>query len=557
MRVGRFHCQIIGIIAAQTRHMRRFKSIILSAFALVCLNTFSFSQDVDLHGWHHKNPSEGIVGVGTEKAYELLKNRKPKKVIVAILDSGIDTDHEDLKDNIWVNEDEVAGNGIDDDKNGYVDDINGWNFLGNASGENIDAANLEVTRLYRKLAPRFAEVESKKDVEKEDREDYALFKEVEAKILEELNASAQEFAQIDGFIQVFNLADSAAKSELGDGYTSQDVLSWKPTTEDATLYQSVLAGMAQDESFSSEQLKEYHEHLKAKLEYHYNPRFVDRALMGDDYENTSERFYGNNDVSAPHNDHGTHVAGIVGAVRNNNLGMNGICADVELMAVRVVPNGDEFDKDVANAIRYAVDNGAAIINMSFGKGYSPQKEAVYAAIKHAEENGVLLVSGAGNDAANIDKVTSYPNPFYPDQKQRCQTWLSVGATAHTEDETLVGAFSNYGKKKLDIFAPGVQIYSAKPDDTYEFADGTSMAAPVVSGVAALIKSYFQELTAIQLRELLIESSNKYPKLNVLMPDPEYRQSKTTKFKKLSSSAGVVSAANAAKLALTKYSAQEN
>jgi len=513
---------------------------------------FAYAQDVDLHGWHHKDPSEDIIGVGTEKAYELLKDRKPKKVIVAILDSGVDTDHEDLKDNIWVNEDEIPNNGVDDDNNGYIDDINGWNFLGNAEGKNIDAANLEVTRLYRKLAPRFAEVESKKDVAKDDKADYDLFKEVEGKILEELNSSAQEFAQIDGFLQVYNLADSTAKAELGEDYSSEDVLAWKPESEDGALYQSILAGLTQDPNFSKDGLVKYHEYLQEKLEYHYNPRFVDRAILGDDYENTEERFYGNNQVAAPHNDHGTHVAGIVGAVYNNGLGMDGIVRNVELMVVRTVPNGDEFDKDVANSIRYAVDNGADIINMSFGKGYSPQKEAVYAAIKHAEENDVLLVHGAGNDANNIDKVENYPNPFYPDSKMPCATWLTVGATAHSGDENLVGGFSNYGRKNLDIFAPGVQIYSAKPDNTYEFADGTSMAAPVVSGVAALIKSYFPELTAVQLRELLIESSNKYPKLKVLAPDSSYQKSKEVKFKKLSNSSGVISAFNAALLALNKY-----
>ncbi|MCB0754386.1 MAG: S8 family serine peptidase [Flavobacteriales bacterium] len=532
--------------------MKKFKSAFFSVFALTFLFISSFAQDVDLHGWHHKDPSEGMVGVGTEQAYQLLKDRKPKKVIVAILDSGVDTDHEDLKDNIWVNEDEIPGNGIDDDNNGYVDDINGWNFLGNASGTNIDAANLEVTRLYRKYAPQFAEVESKKDVAKEDRANYELFKEVEAKILEELNSSAQEFAQIDGFLKVYNAADSVAKLELGENYSSEDVMSWAPESEDGKLYQSILAGLTQDQSFSKEALVKYHEYLQEKLEYHYNPRFVDRAVLGDDYENTAEKYYGNPDVAAPHNDHGTHVAGIVGAVRNNDIGMNGICANVELMVVRTVPNGDEFDKDVANAIRYAVDNGAKIINMSFGKAYSPQKEAVYAAIKHAEANDVLLVHGAGNDADNIDKVENYPNPFYVDSKKPCATWLSVGANAHSGDENLVGSFSNYGRKNLDIFAPGVQIYSAKPDDTYEFADGTSMAAPVVSGVAALIKSYFPELTALQLRDLLIESSNKYPKLSVKAPTSDYGNSKTTKFQKLSNSAGVVSAVNAAKLALTKY-----
>ena len=531
--------------------MKNFRITIFNAIALLFVYVSAYAQDVDLHGWHHKDPSEDVYGVGTEKAYELLKGCKSKKVVVAILDSGVDTDHEDLKANIWVNEDEIAGNGIDDDNNGYVDDINGWNFLGNAEGKNIDAANLEITRLYRKYAPQFAEVQSKKDVSKDQRSDYELFKEAEEKILQELNSTAQEFAQIDGFLKVFLAADSAAKVELGEDYSAEDVLGWTPESDDSKLYQSILVGVLQDPGFSKQALEDYHSYLKDKLEYHYNPRFVDRAVIGDNYENTAERFYGNNDVSAPHNDHGTHVAGIVGAVRNNNLGMNGICENVALMAVRTVPNGDEFDKDVANAIRYAVDNGADIINMSFGKGYSPQKEAVYAAIKYAEENNVLLVHGAGNDAANIDKVENYPNPFYPDQKQACNVWLSVGATAYSGDENLVGSFSNYGKKHLDIFAPGVQIYSTKPDNTYEFADGTSMASPVVAGVAALIKSYFPEITAVQLRDLLKESSNKYPKLKVIAPGSE--SGKTTKFKKLSNSYGVVSAVNAAKLALTKYS----
>lgn len=532
--------------------MRNFRIALFIAIVFPFLAISGFAQEVDLHGWHHKSPSDGIVGVGTEQAYEILKDRKPKKVVVAILDSGVDTDHEDLKDNIWVNEDEIPNNGIDDDNNGYVDDTNGWNFLGNAEGKNMDAANLEVTRLYRKLAPRFAEIESKKEITKESWDDFALFKEVESKIIDELNSSAQEFAQIDGFLQVFKLADSTAIVEFGEDYTDEDVLGWKPSSEDGQLYQSVLAGMAQDPSFDKDGLIKYHEYLKEKLEYHYNPRFVDRAILGDDYENTKERYYGNNQVAAPHNDHGTHVAGIVGAVFNNGKGMDGIARNVELMVVRTVPNGDEFDKDVANAIRYAVDNGADIINMSFGKGYSPQKEAVYAAIKHAEENDVLLVHGAGNDGDNIDKVENYPNPFYPDQKQPCQTWLSVGATAHTQDEALVGGFSNYGKKTLDIFAPGVQIYSAKPDDTYEFADGTSMAAPVVSGVAALVKSYFPEISAIELKELLQESSNKYKKLKVTLPGSDYDKPKSVKFKKLSNSYGVVSAENAVKLALTKY-----
>lgn len=530
--------------------MKNLRTALSSIFALAFLSVSSLAQDVDLHGWHHKDPSENIYGVGTEKAYDLLKGRKSKKVIVAILDSGVDIDHEDLKDNIWVNEDEIPGNGIDDDNNGYVDDIHGWNFLGNADGVNLDEANLEVTRIYRKLAPRFAEVESKKDVDKADRVDYELFKKVEATILEELNSANQEFAQVAGFLHIYRMSDSAATADLGEGYTLEDLDKWEG--EDIQLSKQILSGLLQDPNFSEEGLVKYNDYLQDKLEYHYNPRFVDRSLLGDNPDDMENRLYGNNDVSAPHDDHGTHVAGIVGAVSGNGIGMDGICKNVELMIVRTVPNGDEFDKDVANAIRYAADNGADIINMSFGKGYSPHFEAVQQAIKHAEDKGVLMVHAAGNDAENLDKVNNFPDPNYAFQKQPCTTWLTVGASSSTGDEHLVGVFSNYGRKSVDIFSPGVQIYSTKPNDTYEFEDGTSMAAPVVSGVAALIKSYFPEITAVELKQLLIDSSNKYPKLPVLMPDGEHQPSKTVKFKSLSNSYGVVNAFNAAQLAITKY-----
>lgn len=512
-----------------------------------------FAQETSLEGWQMKDPSEGIYGVGAEKAYELLKDRKPTKVIVAILDSGVDTDHEDLKDNIWVNPNEIADNGIDDDKNGYVDDVHGWNFLGNADGDNLNEANLEITRIFRKLAPKFQEIESKKDVAKADRADYERYKNAEKEILEELNATANEFAQIDGFLTVYIASDSAATANLGEDYTSEDVLAWNPETEDLKLYQSILAGLSQDPNFSKDALEKYHNYLLEKLEYHYNPRFDGRALIGDDPDDMNQHFYGNNDVSAPHNDHGTHVAGIVGAVSGNGIGMDGIAQNVQLMILRTVPNGDEFDKDIANAIRYAADNGADIINMSFGKAYSPHFEEVQRAIKHAEDKGVLMVHAAGNDAENLDKVNNFPDPDYVFQKRPCATCLTVGASASTGDEHLVGVFSNYGRKSVDLFSPGVQIYSTKPDNTYAFEDGTSMAAPVVSGVAALIRSYFPQITAVQLKELLLESSNKYPKLSVLMPDPAYKQSKTTKFKRLSHSGGVVNALNAAKLAVIKYS----
>ncbi len=521
---------------------------------LVLSTVFVFAQEKqELEGWHQKDAAQdNLHGISSEKALVLLKDRKPKKVIVAIIDSGVDIDHEDLKDNIWINEDEVAGNGIDDDKNGYIDDVHGWNFLGNSSGTNLDHANLEITRIFRKLAPRFQEVESAKEVNKDARADYALFAEAKEKILEELNGTSEELGQIGGFITVYNSSDSAAISDLGEDYKMEDVLSWEPISEEGQFYKSVIAGVMQDPNFSKEELDKYHEHLKDKLEYHYNPRFVDRSALGDDPDDVKQQYYGNADVSAPHNDHGTHVAGIVGAVRGNDLGMDGICPTAELMVLRAVPNGDEFDKDIANAIRYAADNGAMVINMSFGKGYSPQVGAVHDAIRYAEEKDVLMIHAAGNDSKNIDKAPNFPNPNYGFQDSPCSTWLTIGASSSTGNEQLPGVFSNYGRKTVDLFAPGVDVYSAKPDNNYEFADGTSMAAPVVSGVAALIRSYFPKLTAVQVRELLLSTATDYKKLSVFLPDPDYSPSKKTKFKKLSTSGGVVNALSAAKQALELY-----
>ena len=234
----------------------------------------------------------------------------------------------------------------------------------------------------------------------------------------------------------------------------------------------------------------YFEYLEAGMKYHYNPAFMDRDILGDDYENIGESRYGNPDVSAPDDEHGTHVGGLVGAVSSNGLGVDGVCKDVKLMALRTVPNGDEFDKDVANSIRYAVDNGAQIINMSFGKSYSPQVEAVYDAIRYAEEKGVLLIHAAGNDGDNVDKVANYPNAHVG--KKPASNFLTVGASSENLSETLAGPFSNYGKKNVDLFAPGVSVMSTMPDNEYKNQDGTSMAAPVTTGVAALILSYFQD-----------------------------------------------------------------
>lgn len=528
---------------------RNLFSPVLGALLLLA-SVQAFSQD-ELKQWHTKDAADGYYGVSSEKALDLLKGRKPSKVRVAIIDSGVDIEHEDLKANIWVNKGEIPGNGIDDDGNGYVDDIHGWNFMGNAAGENLIHANLEMTRLYRKLAPRFAEVKDAKTVSKTDRADFDLFNEVKAKIEEKRAEAMGQFAQLEAFVTIFKKADSAATAALGEGYTLDQVLAWE-APEAARIYKGVLSGILADPNFDKKELQKYYDYFNHQLEYHYNPEFVDRAVIGDDYENTSERLYGNGKVWVEQADHGTHVAAIVGAVRGNGIGMDGIAPDVELMILRAVPNGDEFDKDIANAIRYAADNGAQIINMSFGKGYSPQMAAVHEAIRHAESKGVLMIHAAGNDANNLDVTPNFPHPNYVGQKVPCSTWLTVGASTHTGDEKFIAVFSNYGKKKVDVFAPGARIWSAKPGSTYEFEDGTSMAAPVVSGVAALIKSYFPQITAVQLRELIVSTVRTYPKLKVLVPDPGYSPTKLATMNKISVTGGVVNAYDAVERALKLY-----
>ncbi len=299
------------------------------------------------------------------------------------------------------------------------------------------------------------------------------------------------------------------------------------------------------------ELTEYFEYLEAGIKYHYNPGFEDRAILGDDPAKTDERYYGNNDVSAPDAVHGTHVGGLVGSLRGNGLGGDGICQNVKLMALRAVPNGDEFDKDIANAIRYAADNGAQIINMSFGKGYSPQVDAVYDAIKYAESKNVLLIHAAGNDASNNDKVVGFPNPNFS-KGSRATSFLTVGASSPNLNTSLPGIFSNYGKKEVDLFAPGVQVYSTMPGNEYEPQDGTSMAAPVTTGVAAFVLSYFPKLTAVQLKELLMNSVYETGKLKVTLPDPTYAGGKEVPFKKLSRTGGIVNAYNAVQKALEMY-----
>lgn len=546
--------------------------------SLLIMPSFAFQAEQEIEGqdtaavavvptdWYLKDPeTDSVQGVSSERTYStLLKGKPSRTVIVAVIDSGVDIEHEDLKDNLWINEDEVAGNGQDDDKNGYVDDVHGWNFIGGKEG-NVDADTYEVTREFARLKPKYENVEEK-SVSKKNREEYAYWKQVKNKYERDSKFNKEQYDQYLQQYQLYTNAfltihycDSLLQRTLGEPVTKSSLSSVNSTNDTINFAKQTLSrilesveGDVEVSVFLQElagyidQLKEGVEHYETAVEFGYNTEFDSRTVVGDDPSDLDEKYYGNNDVEGPDARHGTHVAGIIGANRKNDIGVKGIADNVKIMSVRAVPNGDERDKDVANAIRYAVDNGAHIINMSFGKSFSPHKELVDKAVKYAESKGVLLIHAAGNDGDDLDQEANFPNRTYTSGGQ-AGSWLEIGASSWGADENFVGSFSNYGKKSVDLFAPGVQIYSTTPNDTYENLQGTSMAAPATSGVAAILMSYFPELAAADVKDILRQSTRKFDGLRVMKPGSK----EEVAFSQLSSSGGMVNAYEAVKLAMRK------
>ena len=493
--------------------------------------------------WHHLDEEQSqFRGISSRLAYQTFLNGKTpqKEVIVAVIDGGIDADHEDLKENMWVNEDEIPGNGKDDDQNGYVDDIHGWNFIGGADGENVNHDTFELTRIYRRLEPKYRNVDTTQ-LSSEEIEKYRYFQEIRSDYEDKVREQVTQYENIRSLEQSMSEAKEILNQYYNDStYTYEDLQDLQPENQQQQFAQNVMMYVMEndiDSTLITEQKKQIYEFAK----YGYNPDFHTRDIVGDNYEDKTERYYGNNDVAGPDPSHGTHVAGIVAAVRDNEIGVDGVSYHTQIMGVRAVPNGDERDKDVANAIRYAVDNGAHVINMSFGKGYSPYKEVVDAAVKYAEDNGVLLVHGAGNGAADVDTNPSYPTPRYGKDFEggASELWLTVGASSWKPNEEFVASFSNYGDETVDVFAPGVDIYSTMPDNSYKFQDGTSMASPVVAGMAALIMAYYPDLSAMQVRNIIYNNTVSYADQEVILPNEQGAEEPLVPFGELSETGGLV------------------
>jgi cell wall-associated protease len=474
--------------------MKLIKIAVLSLFSLtITAQTADKSltkkaplTENELQRWSHLDLiKDSIPGMSVDKAYaELLKSKKGTKVIVGVIDSGVDIDHNDLKSVIWTNKKEIPGNGIDDDKNGYIDDVHGWNFLGESNNE-----NLELVRIIKKG-------DDGSEAYKAALADYDKKNE---KML-------KEKFQVDFIVA----ADKNVREYLKkDDYTTEDLNGI--TTTDKKLYQSKMVMLSMIEQAGEgfrDEINDYKEYVYDQANYNLNKEFDGRKPVGDNPEDLKDKKYGNNVVySKDRKDslHGTHVAGIIAQVRGNGIGGDGVATNVEILPVRAVPNGDEYDKDIALAIRYAVDNGAKVINGSFGKDYSPHKEWVWDAIKYAESKDVLLVFAAGNDGKDIDVEPSFPADTKDKKNEIAKNVLTIGALDNVYGENMIADFSNYGQKNVDIFSPGVKIYATIPDNKFKYEQGTSMASPNAAGVAALIRSYYPNLKAAQVKQIIMQS----------------------------------------------------
>lgn len=582
----------------------RVYRIVISFFILIATAGVCDAQDKNVKlppNWFNLDLlSDGYFGISTEKAYkELLKNQKPKqKIVVAVIDGGTDIKHEDLKDVLWTNKKEIPGNGIDDDGNGYVDDIHGWNFIGSKNG-NLAHDNLELVRIKRKLEPKYRSVIRTTVLDSAEKEEYNLYRRVVSDFGKKYDEASSVFPI---YIAIKKVMDSVAFVNQKKIPSLEDMEKYKADDEMQEYIKKIVRKGSKDEGSIEkfyQSIEKGHKELEQMLKYNLNENYDERAaLVGDDYSNSNERIYGNKDVIGPDADHGTHVSGIIGANRHNDIGIKGVADNVSIMTIRVVPQGDERDKDVANGIRYAVDNGARVVNMSFGKGYKWDKKVVDEAIRYAESKGVLLVHAAGNDNQNNDVTDNFPNKYYdspeseayikknkrPEMKPfvapvpntmnggpagaprrdafakpapldtakyqlpHAKNWIEVGASAYKDDDNLKASFSNYGKYNVDVFAPGFMINSTVPNSKYEEFDGTSMAAPVVSGLAALILSYHPELTAVDVKDIIMKSVTKVARKVKYKNDKD--ETVRVNFADICVSGGIVNAYNALKLAET-------
>lgn len=492
--------------------------------------------------WHLMDlKTDGYFGISAKQAYLFVAGKKSKTVVVATIDSGIDTAQKDLRSILWTNTKEIPGNGIDDDHNGYVDDIHGWDFLGGPGGKCDFTETTEEVREYNRLKVKYASlVSAPAGSEKE----FAYWEKVKLTYEATVKKSTEEIKQLEPNLNVLMATSGYIKRALGlkadASFTLKDLDKLKATNDTVKQSKMVWASVFEQSggTDNASLLKDWSEYL-AKLNNDVNPDLDARKrIVGDNPDVQDGKPYGNAILKFADASHGTGVAGLIGAIRNNGYGINGVADNVLIMGIKAVPNGDEYDKDIANAIRYAVDNGAKIINMSFGKKLSPHKDWVDAAFKYAASKDVLLIQASGNDNQDMDVKPEFPNDTFEDGSGTdADNVISVGASGPKLDENLAGSFSNYGKNNVDVFAPGVKVTSIDMDAEFNTADGTSFASPITAGIAALVLEYYPTLSAKQLKQVILESAVPLTGTQVLKPGEQQK----VDFTSLSKTGGIVNA----------------
>lgn len=505
--------------------------------------------DAQEKSWAAKDlVKDTIPGMSIEKTYaEILPGKSGVQTIVAVIDSGVDINHEDLKNVIWTNPKEIPNNGKDDDHNGYIDDIHGWNFLGD-----VETEQLELARIIDRYDSEF-KGKTVAQIPADKRNLFTTYQKARSertKKYQELQGVQQEYTQI---LRQVKISHGIVSKKIGkESYTLKELKAIPNPTEEMQNHIAFLSQMFQYEDSIPTFIKNIEGDLveiEGQLK-NYELGVNYRNVLGDNPYDITDTSYGTNNVIGPNPEgaqHGTHVAGIIAAQRGNGIGMDGVANNnIKIMVIRAVPNGDEYDKDIALAIRYAVDNGAKVINTSFGKYYAQNPEWVYDAIQYAAKNDVLIVNAAGNEGLNLDDPANrvYPNDQLDTTSEMSDTFLTIGALDDTYGSEIIASFSNYGKSNVDIFAPGERIWSTTPNNTYEFLGGTSMAAPNVAGIAAMLRSYYPKLKAKRIKQIIITSGLAITNTVIVAGDP----TKRAKFNELSKSGKIANMYNAFKLA---------
>ncbi len=506
--------------------------------------------------WFIKDPvKDSFEGVGSEKAQVDFALKNQNEIIVAVIDNGVDVNHEDLKNKIWTNPGETgldsagnnkSNNGIDDDQNGYVDDVHGWNFLGGADGKNVEDEALEVTRESLRYDEKIAKGETLTEAEQK------YFDHVN----EDYNQQLKDAQETMGMLLKYQPIATAAMALLKDkiqlvDYSVESLNAIVSSDPEVIKAKTDLLDISNIFKTVARFFRIY-DATKTEIEFNLNKKFNPRAIVGDDPNDFTQSAYGNNDMKGADGSHGTHVAGLIAAEAGNGVGIDGVAVNVKIMVLRAVPNGDERDKDVVMAVRYAVRNGAKVINMSFGKNYSPSKSKVDEAFLLAAKNDVLIFHASGNDGKDNDLKPSFPNRNVLESAvlngpAQITTWLEVGASAQKRGLNLVAPFSNYGKKDVDLFSPGYQVKSSTPDNTYAVYSGTSMASPVAAGVGALLLSNFDGMTALQAKAIILHETRTYDALEVHLPGSAPLDLPVP-FAGLSAKSGVIDAYNSIRFA---------